>query len=88
MFPYTYKKMTSRFFAFLTLWPALSFADHHSSHDSRPNILFIMSDDHAAHGISAYGSRLAEIAPTPTIDRLAKEGALFKNAFCTNAIYT
>ena len=86
MFPYTYQKMTSKFFALLTLLPALALADHHGSHDSRPNILFIMSDDHAAHGISAYGSRLAEIAPTPTIDRLAKEGALFKNAFCTNAI--
>jgi N-acetylglucosamine-6-sulfatase len=51
-----------------------------------PNILFIMSDDHAAHAISAYGSRLAKIAPTPNIDRLAKEGALFTNAFCTNSI--
>ena len=37
----------------------------------RPNVLFIMSDDHAAHAISAYGSRLAEVAPTPNIDRLA-----------------
>ncbi len=54
--------------------------------DDRPNILFIMSDDHAAHAISAYGSHLAEIAPTPTIDRLAREGALFTNAFCTNSI--
>lgn len=54
--------------------------------DERPNILFIMSDDHAAHAISAYGSHLAEIAPTPTIDRLAQEGALFTNAFCTNSI--
>ncbi|MDA8969205.1 sulfatase-like hydrolase/transferase, partial [Akkermansiaceae bacterium] len=63
------------------------FADHHGgTHDSKPNVLFIMSDDHAAHGVSAYGSRLAAIAPTPNIDRLAKEGALFKNAFCTNAI--
>ena len=52
----------------------------------RPNILYIMSDDHAAHAISAYGSRLAEIAPTPNIDRLAREGALFTNAFCTNSI--
>jgi len=52
----------------------------------RPNILYIMSDDHAAHAISAYRSRLAEIAPTPNIDRLAKEGALFSNAFCTNSI--
>lgn len=54
--------------------------------DERPNILFIMSDDHAAHAISAYGSHLAEIAPTPSIDRLAQEGALFTNAFCTNSI--
>ncbi|MBT7917713.1 MAG: sulfatase-like hydrolase/transferase, partial [Planctomycetaceae bacterium] len=52
----------------------------------RPNILYIMSDDHAADGISAYGSRLAKVAPTPNIDRLAKEGALFTNAFCTNSI--
>ncbi|MCA9143528.1 MAG: sulfatase [Planctomycetales bacterium] len=52
----------------------------------RPNILYIMSDDHAAHAISAYRSRLAEIAPTPNIDRLAREGALFSNAFCTNSI--
>lgn len=52
----------------------------------KPNILFIMSDDHAAHAISAYGSRLATIAPTPNIDRLAREGALFTNAFCTNSI--
>ena len=35
-----------------------------------------MSDDHAAHGISAYGGRLAKIAPTPNLDRLAQEGAL------------
>ena len=79
-------KMTARFLLSLALSLPV-FADHHGGdHDSRPNILYIMSDDHAAHGISAYGSRLAEIAPTPNIDRLAKEGALFKNAFCTNAI--
>ena len=53
---------------------------------SRPNVLYIMSDDHAAHAISAYGGRLAEIAPTPNIDRLAREGALLTNAFCTNSI--
>ncbi|WP_404306935.1 sulfatase family protein [Neorhodopirellula lusitana] len=53
---------------------------------SRPNVLYIMSDDHAAHGISAYGGRFAEVAPTPNIDRLAKEGTLFSNAFCTNSI--
>jgi arylsulfatase A-like enzyme len=51
--------------------------------DSRPNILFIMSDDHAAHAISAYGSVVNE---TPNIDRLATEGARFDNVFCGNAI--
>lgn len=77
--------MTARILLHFALaLPAL--ADNHGAHDSRPNILYIMSDDHAAAGISAYGSRLAEIAPTPNIDRLAKEGALFENAFCTNAI--
>ncbi len=54
----------------------------------RPNILFIMSDDHTTQAVSAYGSRLAAIAPTPNIDRLAKEGVLFENALCTNAICT
>ncbi|UCG46128.1 MAG: sulfatase-like hydrolase/transferase, partial [Phycisphaerales bacterium] len=52
----------------------------------RPNILFIMSDDHCAQAIGAYGGRLAKLNPTPTIDRLAKEGMLFENAFCTNSI--
>lgn len=52
----------------------------------RPNILYIMSDDHAAHSISAYGGRLAKVAPTPNLDRLAREGALLTNAFCTNSI--
>ena len=54
----------------------------------RPNILFIMSDDHTTQAIGAYGSRLAELNPTPTIDRLAKEGIVFENAFCTNSICT
>src|SRR5512141_1167771 len=52
---------------------------------ARPNILFVMSDDHAAHAISAYGSRVNE---TPNIDRLAREGMLFRNAFVTNSICT
>jgi len=52
----------------------------------RPNILFIFSDDHAMNAISAYGGRLAEVAPTPNIDRLAAEGALFANSFCSNSI--
>lgn len=51
----------------------------------RPNILFVMSDDHAAHAIGAYGSTLL---PTPNIDRLAREGALLTHCFATNSICT
>src|SRR5919109_3471028 len=51
----------------------------------RPNILFIMSDDHAAHAISAYGSRVNQ---TPNLDRLAREGAMLTNVFVTNSICT
>ncbi len=56
--------------------------------EKRPNLLFIMSDDHASAAVSAYGSHLAKIAPTPNIDRLAREGMLFENAFVTNSICT
>lgn len=56
--------------------------------EEQPNILYIMSDDHAAHAIGAYGSRLAELNPTPTLDRIAQEGILLKNVFCTNSICT
>ncbi|QDU63504.1 Arylsulfatase [Planctomycetes bacterium Pan216] len=54
----------------------------------QPNILYIMSDDHAAHAIGAYGGRLATLDPTPNIDRLAEEGARLTNCFCTNSICT
>lgn len=50
------------------------------------NIVFILSDDHAAQAISAYGGLYDSLAPTPNIDRLADEGMLMKNVFCTNAI--
>lgn len=52
----------------------------------RPNIIYIMSDDHAAHAISAYGGIYDEYFQTPNIDRLANEGMLFNNVFVTNAI--
>jgi arylsulfatase A-like enzyme len=53
-----------------------------------PNILFIMSDDHTSQAISAYGGMLADVCPTPNIDRIADEGILFKNCFVTNSICT
>ena len=49
----------------------------------KPNIIFIMSDDHCARAIGAYGSRLASLDPTPNIDKLAGEGMLFTNVFCS-----
>lgn len=49
----------------------------------RPNIVVIMSDDHAFQAISAYGSRLAR---TPNIDRIAREGVRFDKAYVTNSI--
>jgi arylsulfatase A-like enzyme len=49
----------------------------------RPNIIFIMSDDHAYQAISAYDDRLIQ---TPNIDRIAKMGMLFTNASVTNSI--
>ena len=49
----------------------------------KPNILFIMSDDHAYQAISAYDDKLIE---TPNIDRIANEGILFSNASVTNSI--
>ena len=51
----------------------------------QPNILFIMADDHAAHAISAYGSRINQ---TPHLDRIAQGGMRFDNCFCTNSICT
>ena len=53
--------------------------------DRRPNLLFIMADDHAAHAISAYGSHLAK---TPGLDRIAEGGMRFDNCFCVNSICT
>jgi len=49
----------------------------------RPNILFIMTDDHAAHAMGCYGSVINQ---TPHLDRIAQDGMRFNNCFCTNAL--
>src|SRR5690349_6839692 len=49
----------------------------------RPNIIFIMADDHAYQATSAYGSTLIQ---TPNIDRIGREGAVMKNGFVTNSV--
>mgnify|MGYP006273422987 CR=1 FL=1 len=62
---------------------ALSFPSLAQAKRKRPNILFIFTDDHAPHAISAYGSVINQ---TPNIDRIANEGMIFHNSFCTNSI--
>ncbi|MDQ0064396.1 sulfatase family protein [Chryseobacterium lathyri] len=54
----------------------------------KPNIIYIMTDDHSYQTISAYGSKVSKLAPTPNIDRLAKEGILFEKAFVENSLCT
>lgn len=54
--------------------------------DERPNILFVFTDDHAPHAIGAYDGWLKSVNPTPEIDKLAADGMLFRNSFCTNSI--
>ncbi|MGE4490281.1 MAG: sulfatase [Kiritimatiellales bacterium] len=77
---------THRRFAMNTVLSLFPAAICSASADQRPNILYIMADDHAWQAISCYGEMLSNIAPTPNIDRIANEGARFDRVFCSNAI--
>ncbi|WP_111670631.1 sulfatase family protein [Algoriphagus litoralis] len=61
----------------------ISCSQEKNTANERPNIIFIMSDDHAYQAISAYDTTLIE---TPNIDRIAKMGMLFTQASVTNSI--
>lgn len=61
----------------------LSCTDKKEKTQKEPNIIFIMSDDHAQKAISAYDGTINN---TPNIDRIAKEGAIFNNSFVSNSI--
>ena len=76
-------KKNSFVFAGLTLCATAGLAQ---MPDRAPNILFIMSDDHTAQAISAYGGALGAYLPTPNLDRIANEGARMNNCFVTNSI--
>ncbi len=86
--------MTARIVAWIlsaavfTIWTPRATADQALKKGKRPNIIFIMSDDHASTAISAYGSWLTKIHKTPNIDRMAKQGMRFTNALVTNSICT
>jgi arylsulfatase A-like enzyme len=62
---------------------ALGLSESAAAQVARPNILYIMADDHAAHALSCYGSKINQ---TPNLDRLAAQGMRFDNAFVTNAL--
>lgn len=66
----------------------ISCAKKNQTQNKKPNIIYIMSDDHATNAIGIYGSRLATLNPTPNLDQLAKEGMVFENCFVTNSICT
>src|ERR1022692_977581 len=76
-------KTAGRVAVILLLLPGNLIAAPESGRAPRPNILFIMADDHAAHAISAYGSKINK---TPNIDRLADEGMRFNHCFAVNSI--
>ena len=58
----------------------------HATKNQRPNIIYIMSDDHAYQAVSAYGGPLKDLAPTPNIDRIAANGMRFDRCLVTNSI--
>jgi arylsulfatase A-like enzyme len=70
-------------FAFAALTLASGLLSHAAD---RPNIVFIFTDDHAPHAIGAYDGWLKGVNPTPNIDKLASQGMLFQNSYCTNSI--
>ncbi|WP_430812249.1 MULTISPECIES: sulfatase family protein [unclassified Carboxylicivirga] len=70
-------------FAFILLFTGCQGSKNNTQPNQRPNILFIMTDDHTTQAMSCYGSELIE---TPNLDRIAKEGMRFNNCYVTNAI--
>lgn len=79
------KQILSLSLFFILIYSCQSPASEQAA-SQRPNILFIMSDDHTSQAWGVYGSVLDSVARTPNIRRLAEEGILLRNAFCTNSI--
>ena len=71
----------------ITLWIVLNLSNKLYG-QTKPNIIFIMSDDHTTQGFGIYESRLARLNPTPVLDQLGKDGMLFTNVYCNNSICT
>ena len=97
--PLTMTSLKIKYIFHLSLWAIVGIifsslinfnanADTGSDVERKPNILFIMSDDHTTQAFGCYGSRLASLNPTPTLDRMAAEGMRFDRVFCNNSICT
>ncbi|MFI3248619.1 MAG: sulfatase [Rikenellaceae bacterium] len=67
---------------------AATSAPKNQKKNAKPNIIYIMADDHTSQAIGAYNSHLSNLNPTPNIDALAQEGIVFDNVFCNNSIST
>ncbi len=82
--------MATKFFQFLVLalLITLSACSTKQKNKERPNILFILSDDHTSQAWGVYGGILKDVVHTPNIRKLADEGCVLNNCFCTNSICT
>ncbi|MCC5928787.1 MAG: sulfatase [Cyclobacteriaceae bacterium] len=79
-------KIFTMFMAILVLGTGITSCSWQNEKVQRPNILFIMTDDHTQQALYAYGHGLVDSVLFPNMDRLAKEGAIFQQSFVTNSI--
>ena len=84
----TFLKAAGLSVAAILMTGCLSSVEAKRDKSSKPNILYIMSDDHTTNAISCYGGTMKDILPTPNIDRIAKEGVRLDKCFVTNSICT
>lgn len=87
MSSFNWNKMSKLFFVPL-LAVFVSCADAPLEEVKKPNILFILSDDHTSQAWGIYGGILEDYVQNANIQRIANEGAVLNNAFCTNSICT
>nr|WP_286834875.1 sulfatase-like hydrolase/transferase [Sphingobacterium sp. UBA7038] len=70
------------------LLPIFSQAQKKNNATQRPNIVFILTDDFTAQAWGVYGGILKDFVKNPNIEKLASQGAVLNNTFCTNSICT
>jgi arylsulfatase A-like enzyme len=79
-------ELLSKSVALLVFGTGITSCVHQDKEIQRPNILFIMTDDHTQQALHAYGHGLLDTVLFPNMDRLAREGAIFRQSFVTNSI--